>query len=149
MENSVSQISEPKTLILDEKGIKHLSETRQWSMFFAVLGFIFCGLIMLVPVILLVVNLASPAPFFGLVALIPLMFLVAIYFFPTFFLYRFSVLSKRAIRNTDHAAFVKSLMFLKIFFRFIGILTIIMLSIYLLLFAFGVLAGSIFGMFAL
>jgi len=65
MENSEIQqdpILEKNEMVLDKKSLTFLTETRKWTMFLAILGFIFIGLL---AIIVLIVGLVG-AGFGGL-----------------------------------------------------------------------------------
>jgi hypothetical protein len=63
--------------------------------------------------------------------------IVALYFFPCYFLLRFSAKMNSALASDDAATLNESLRNLKVTFRYMGILTIIFLA----LFALGMLAN--------
>ncbi len=67
--------------------------------------------------------------------------LAAIYFFPCLFLLRFSNKMKAALQTDDQALLTGSFQNLKIMFRFVGILTIIIIAFYLLAFIAGGIAS--------
>ena len=55
-----------------------------------------------------------------------------ILFFPTYYLFSFSSKMRRALRNNEQAVLTESFKNLKSFFKFYGILVIIVLSVYTL-----------------
>ncbi len=121
----------------------HLSETARWGKFLAIVGFIMCGLIIVGGITLAttVGNMertygSDIGPSFGRTfgpAFIVVYIIVAIiYFFPCLFLLRFSNKMKTALAADSQADLTLSFQNLKILFRYVGILTIILLAIYLL-----------------
>ncbi|MFW5663399.1 MAG: hypothetical protein ACOCYD_00015 [bacterium] len=142
MENQNSHIEEPKLLELEHHGKLHLNETRKWTMFLSVLGLVFIGLMIVAVVIgLFFMGAASDLPFnTGYLSLIPMLVVMAIYFFPIYFLLRFSILTKKAIVESNSRLLTKALSYLKMHYQFMGILAIIVLGIYLVVFLF---AGTI------
>ncbi len=64
-----------------------------------------------------------------------------LYFFPIYYLNKFAVNVKRAISSNDSAQMTEAFRFLKSHYKFIGILMIIMLSIYALIFIISIFAG--------
>jgi uncharacterized membrane protein YjgN (DUF898 family) len=128
-------------LALDQESIDHLTETARWGKFLAVVGFVSCGLIVIMAFVIGAVfssSLFSNLPHysngidtsaFGLLggAVFAGMYIViaAIYFFPCVFLYRFSVRLKMALRTNDQVTLNQSLKAQKYLFRYVGILTII------------------------
>ena len=69
--------------------------------------------------------------------------IAVLYFFPCLFLYRFSVRLKAALRDNDQVKLNQSLKSQKSLFKFVGILTIIVLAFYALALL-GVVVTSMF-----
>jgi hypothetical protein len=67
------------------------------------------------------------------ITIVYLLFAV-LFFFPCFYLYKFSAKMQIAIKSVNQENFDDSLMNLKSIFKFYGIMTIIFLSIYALIF---------------
>lgn len=111
-----------------------LDETRKWAKFLAVLGFIFCGLMILMGILFSVfMNSFSPeasgivspilmALFYGVLALI--------YFFPCLYLYRFSERARQAIATKDSNILLGSFDSLRDCFRYLGVVSIVVLALY-------------------
>jgi flagellar biosynthesis protein FlhB len=70
--------------------------------------------------------------------------ILCIYFFPAYFIYQFSVYSKRAILDRDTEDLDKAMKFLNFYFRFIGILAIVVLSMMVIVILFAGLAAAFF-----
>ncbi len=124
-------------LEFDASCIKHFSETRKWTMFLSIMGFIFTGLCIVGFIVMLAL-----APAMGnrvVLSFIPLLLIVTIYFFPLYYLIRFSTYSKRALNTMDQNALVTSFRYLKCFYRFIGIMTIVVVGLYLIC---GIIIGA-------
>jgi hypothetical protein len=116
---------------LTEASIGYLSETRRWTMFLSIVGFVFIGLGVIVAFFMSsFLNTFVPAS--GMVATIVILIMCLIYLFPLIFLFRFSSLSKAAITGNDKMVMQEAMKNLKSFFKFMGILMIVMLSIYLI-----------------
>jgi hypothetical protein len=139
MENSIENKME-----LGPSDLKNLNSTRKWTMFLSVLGFIFLGLLIVVGVATSTfltafkskeVNLGVPESLMIVLFII----IAAIYFFPVLFLFRFSRNTRDAIHNHDKLKLEKAFRNLRTYFTYIGVLVIIVLSIYLLAL---VVAGS-------
>ena len=77
---------------------------------------------------------------FGLIYLI----IGAVYFFPILYLYRFSSLIRKALQNKDTQILDIAFRNLKAHYKYIGILMIIALGIYVLMFA-GMMIGGLLG----
>jgi uncharacterized membrane protein YjgN (DUF898 family) len=133
-------------LSLDHESIDHLTETARWGKFLAIVGFVTCGLIVVMAFAvgaLFASSAFSNLPgysnqvggsafgFLGgaMFAGIYIIF-AGIYFFPCLFLYNFSVRMKAALNTNDQVKLNQSLKAQKILFRFVGVLTIISISIY-------------------
>lgn len=133
-------------LKLTNSGRSILSDIAKWTKFLSVLGFIFLGLSVIVILsagILISVTNSYVQPsaaypyhpgmfqwFYAVIYLI----IIAIYFVPLYFLYKFSVNTKNALKKDDTDVLTTAFSFLKKHYMFIGILTIIMLVIYLIAF---------------
>jgi hypothetical protein len=126
----------------------HLSETARWGKFLAIVGFIMCGIIVLAG-IALATTLGSVdrtygndlGPSFGRTfgsAFIVIYILIAIlYFFPCLFLLRFSNKMKTALAADNQADLTYSFQNLKVLFRYVGVLMIIVLAFYAIALLFG------------
>ena len=144
MENLTEPLSTNGQLELNLRGVSYLSEMRKWTKFLAILGFIMMGLVFVLGFILLLASGILPGKNIGPLTAIPLIIMVLIYFFPIYFLYQFSVLSKNAISYNDSNTLSRSFDYLKMHFKFIGIMTIILLVIYLIIIVVALLGASIF-----
>jgi len=121
-----------KQMDFNENTIKNLNELRKWTNFISIVGFIFIGLlIILIPTIFLTQGPGSHGPG-GALTLVPLAIVMVIYFFPIYFLFMFSKHMKKAIEDSDNSNFETSFKYLKFHYRFMGILIIVMLGIYLI-----------------
>lgn len=125
----------------------YLNLAGKWGMFLAILGFIFAGLMVFAGFMMSIVlsfipkTGISPFPFptflFGFLYLI----FAAVYFFPIFYLHQFSAGIKRALAQNDQERLVKAFYYLKAQYRFIGILMIVMLTLYVVMFVVMIFAG--------
>jgi len=136
MENSEiqqSSVLEKKEMILDTKSLAYLTEIRKWAKFLAILGFIFLGLLVLLGFIFLSVG-SFFGSFLGGIERILIFFVYlaigALYFFPIYYLLRFSIDIKKAIEKTEQRDITTAFEYLKSHYKFIGILTIVVLCLY-------------------
>ncbi|MGV8092737.1 MAG: hypothetical protein AB2L24_12850 [Mangrovibacterium sp.] len=141
MENFTGSVIEKKNLELDSNALNYLKKTRKWSMFLSILGFVLVGLMFLIVVIIMGTG-NSLSPGLHAVTIILLLLMCGIYFFPIYFLYRFSAYSKLAINREDHTLLAKALMYLKMHYQFMGILAIIVAIIYIIMIPIVFLAGD-------
>ena len=59
MENVTDSNLMSKKIELDDNGVKQLMETRKWSMFLSIAGFVVIGLLIIAPLVLLMVDRKS------------------------------------------------------------------------------------------
>ncbi|MDP9041061.1 MAG: DUF5362 family protein [Bacteroidota bacterium] len=129
-------------LHLDQPSINYLSEAARWSRFLSVIGFIYCGLIVILG-LFFGSLMTHMMPGMGNDATMPAMisssffgfFFITmglIMFFPALYLYNFSTKIRRAIANNDQPLLTDALKNLKSFFKFYGILVVVVLSFYAL-----------------
>lgn len=126
----------------------HLNETAKWGKFLAIIGFIGCALIILIAFYFMfaVSSTVSELDYYnrqrvsGAAAVgggIVYVIMAVIYFFPCLYLLRFSVKMKQALLSDDQALMTEGFKNLKMSMRFVGIVTIVFLALFLL----GMLAG--------
>jgi len=131
---------ELKKIELEEDSLRDLDITRKWSMFMAILGFIGLGLMLIIGIVaalfLSVFNAGSiqDAPSLGFLPGAILMVLSVVYFFPLLYLYRFSKHTGIAVRDTDKSQMQKAIRYLKKYYVYVGILLIIVLVVYFVVF---------------
>ncbi len=126
-------------LQLDQPSINYLNEASRWSRFLAILGFIYIGLLLLFAIIFGSIGNSlmqgtgseSELPKLSGVFICFLLILVAaVLLVPVLYLFNFSSKMRRALRNNDQMVLADALKNLKSFFKFYGILAIIVLSLY-------------------
>ena len=130
---------------IDPAAKAHLAEAARWARFLAILGFVLMGLAVLMVVFAgaFFATLGvgtyrnstgdiSPAAsgFAGAFQFVFLILMVALYFFPCLFLFHFANKMKNALAANDQDTLNSSFQNLKKFFRFIGILTLVVLAFY-------------------
>ncbi|MFT6502677.1 MAG: hypothetical protein ACJASQ_002804 [Crocinitomicaceae bacterium] len=120
-----------------------LLESAKWAKFLAVVGFVMIGLMILV--MLIGASFASGAGLAMGPALFMVVIMAAIYFFPAYFLFLFATNVKEGLVAEDLEKVTLGFQNLKRMFLYIGVLTIILLSIYLLIFLVGGAAGMLAG----
>ncbi|MDF1549987.1 MAG: DUF5362 family protein [Bacteroidales bacterium] len=118
---------------LSERSIEALSETRKWAHFLSILGFIGIGLMVIFGII---GGIAGTMSAFGGGALIALVYIIlaGLYSIPVYYLFMFSSELRDAIENSQTYSLDSAFEFLKSHYKFIGIFTIVILSLYLLIF---------------
>jgi hypothetical protein len=127
----------------------HLKETAKWAKFLAIVGFVLTGFIVLFAIFAgtLMGSLSAMSPEFRMFPTAGLsfayLFFAAIYFIPCLFLFQFAQKVKLALTEADSNLLADSLGRLKSFFLFVGIMTLIMVSFYVLILLFVILGSSL------
>lgn len=141
-------------LTVDDTNRSHLSEAARWGRFLAIVGFVFCGLIVLLGLYMAVSFNKIEGQFsdypsyrrsyfdgMGIGMAVFYILIAVIYFFPCLFLLRFSNAMKIALVGNDQTQLTESFKNLKVMFRYVGVIMIIILSIYGLALIIGVLSS--------
>lgn len=136
-----------ENLVIDWRSKEFLKETAKWTKFLAILGFVGIGLMVLGSLVMLFApsSLMSNGDFpFGGKIFMMLLYLAfaVLYYFPIFYLYQFSENTKKAIENNDNNAIRDAFEFLKSHYKFMGILTIILLSFYAIIIFIGLIGAG-------
>lgn len=124
-----------------------LLEAAKWANFLSILGFVGIGIMVIFALFAGTIfstmseMASSPMPFSGVFITVIYLFVAALYFFPVLYLYRFASKMKFALKRNDESTLLTSLENLKAHYKFIGILAVIGLAFYVLMFIFGILGG--------
>ena len=129
----------------------YLGETAKWAKFLAILGFIFCALMVIIALfagtILGTVMSSMGGGGAGMIGggMLSAIYLVLtlVYFFPCLYLYKFATQVQSAIHSNEQIKLQNSFRNLKACFKFMGILFIIIMCFYVLGII-GFLVGSAF-----
>lgn len=134
-------------LNVDQAGRAHLSEAARWAKFLSIVGFVVCALIVLMGLFfssfMSVISARygdnpygdmSAAPGLGAIMAVYYIVIALIYFFPCLFLYRFATKMKLSLASNDQDVLNASFQNLKATFRYMGIVTIVMLVFVVLAF---------------
>ena len=146
MENNL-HVENGENLIIDWRSKEFLKETAKWTKFLTILGFVGIGLMVLGSLVMLFApsSLMSNGDFpFGGKIFMMLLYLAfaVLYYFPISYLYQFSENTKKAIENNDNNAIRDAFEFLKSHYKFMGILTIILLSFYAIIIFIGLIGAG-------
>lgn len=121
----------------------YLLESCKWAKFLAIVGMVITGLLMVLMFFsffsLSLVNDALSS-FYTLYSLVYLG-VIALYSYPVIALYRFSKKVRIGIDQADQVEFNEGLRFLKATFRYIGIMTIIIIAIYSIILLIALIGG--------
>jgi len=127
---------ENKKIEIGEEALQNLNNTRKWTMFLAIIGFIFLGLFIVIGIIagtfLTAFNtgeksLGIPESLMFVIFFV----LVVIIYFPLHFLFRFSKHTSKAVSTNDKQELHKAFKNLKFYFAYLGVLIIIVLILYI------------------
>jgi hypothetical protein len=137
-------------LSLNDLAISALRESGKWCMFLSIVGFIFIVFMLLFGVYMSLISAILPTPemggtnelgfgvsvfasiksYFGILYLL----MALLYFFPIYYLYNYAKGIKVALSSGNENILEKALVNLKSHHKFIGIMTIVMISLYVLFF---------------
>jgi hypothetical protein len=131
----------------------YILEIARWARFIGIVGFIGIGLMVILGFYLGAAMNAVSRPEFGEVSpmggmgggLFTFIYILmaALYFFPVYYLYKGAIGLRDGIRNGDISTLEDGFKNLKSHYKFIGILLIIVLSIYALIFVGALLVAAI------
>ena len=127
---------EPARLEIGQETLKHLNTLRKWTMFLAVSGFIFLGLVITLGLITstFLTAFSNSDKMQGIPdALVYASFITVtlIIFFPILFLFRFSKHVSKAVSNLDGKEMHIAIKYLKRYFIYTGVLLIVFISVYI------------------
>ena len=127
--------TEIRKIEIEQESLNYLNTTRKWAMFFAIIGFIFLGIILIAGLVAgtFLSVFKSPEMGGGIPQILVFVFVIImalVYFFPILFLFRFSKHTANAVQTLSKEELKKALRNLKSYFVYIGILLIIVLVIY-------------------
>lgn len=142
-------------LQLNESAKEFLRETAKWAYFLSILGYIGIGFIVLIAIFAgaffaFIGNLSREMNNFGAMGgsfISSLYLLIAVfYFFPVYYLNKFASNAKIALRDNDSKSLAASFEYLKSHYKFIGIVSLIILCLYALIIVFVAIAAVTVGL---
>ena len=132
---------------LTSVAVGFLQESAKWSKFMAIIGFIGIGLMVLVSLFMAIgfnsmgASTIPELPFSMSVFSIIYVLFAAIYFFPVYYLYQYATKTSAALHSKNKQLLADGLENLKSHHKFLGIFTLIIISLYGLIFVFAILGG--------
>ena len=124
----------------------YLLEIAKWSKFLSIIGFIVIGIMVLVGLfggaMMGAAMAQSGSPIGGGFFTIMYIGFAILYLMPVLYLFKFSTQAKTALMNNNDLGIESALENLKSHYKFIGIFTIVILSIYALVFLIALFAGG-------
>ncbi|AEV31240.1 hypothetical protein Oweho_0218 [Owenweeksia hongkongensis DSM 17368] len=128
-----------------------LSTTAKWTKFLSIIGFIGCGLMVIAGLGLAAIGSSFPStdnPAMNLIggSALGVIYILAaaLYFFPSRYLYQYAEKLNLAVQSEDETQLILALDKNKSFFKFVGIMTIVVIGLYVLMFI-GLIAGVAMG----
>lgn len=150
--NDLNQLENNKdtSLELTNRSLSYLNETRKWTMFLAILGFVFLGIMVIFSLSFSAIFSSisgeeAKLPFPGFLIGFIYLILAVVYFFPILYLYKFSSFIKDGILNSSSDQLDLAFQNLKSHYKFMSILFIVMLAFYAFA-LFMVMVGGLFSM---
>ena len=138
--NETTGQTTPETgLTLTFEGQTYLREAGKWAGFLGIIGFILCGLLLMVALFVgtifsalgqLIPAYSAVPPAAGIAIACVLILVDLLYFFFALYLHQFSARIKKGIVFTDQLQVTQALSKLKSFFKLAGIVTIVVLCLY-------------------
>ncbi|WP_256007534.1 MULTISPECIES: DUF5362 family protein [Pedobacter] len=134
---------EEQPLMISEDIRSYLYETAKWAKFLSIIGFVITVFIVLLafsPGAFLasmnsVAGESNPYAAMGASGLTVMFMIIAlIYFYPSFMLFKYANAAKQAVLFGDQPKLEVAMATMKSFFKFWGILTIVVLAFYLIAF---------------
>jgi hypothetical protein len=142
--NPITQLEQ---LTITKASKNFLKETAKWAKFLSIIGFILIAIMLVFAVFATTIfELAGkmqpgmPASL-GLTMTVTYLVLAIIYFFPVYYLLQFSNKMKTALSTKNDETLAKAFEMLKSHYKFIGVFTIITMSLYALLIVAAVFGG--------
>jgi hypothetical protein len=143
------------TLVLDSEAQGYLREAGKWATFLGILGFIFCGIILIVALFAgaILATVMQRLPQYPMNAGVAsggvwgafvtgfYILIDAVYFFFSLYLYQFGDRIKKGVVFSDSGRVTAALRKLKSFFKLWGVTTIVVLALYALIFIIFIVIG--------
>lgn len=131
---SIENKLQNENISFNQEIIGYLLQTSKWGKFLAIVGFIGIGFLVIIALsIILGASFLSRFPMQGFpIGMLGFVYLLIalLYFFPINYLLQFSNQIRRGIDSSDSTTMTSAFRNLKSLFKFMGVLTIVVLSIY-------------------
>ena len=145
-----SPLTQLEQLVVTSKAKGFLKEIAKWAFFFVILGFISIALLIVVAVLMVtvyapmldMVSEQQGIPYLSVSLMCTYLIAALISIIPVVYLLKFSRKMKEALATKSDSVLTDALENLKSHFKFIGVLTIIVISLYFLAFIFSLVVGD-------
>ncbi|GET21271.1 DUF5362 family protein [Prolixibacter denitrificans] len=150
------ELIENKGITLSEDALRQISQTAKWAQFLAIIGFVVTALIVVaglfmgsfMSVFREMGGGTAPMPRIPYMAVSVIYVIMGgIYFIPSWFLYKFSTETRKALIGNDEEILTQAFANLRRTFKFMGIMTIVIIGLYVLVIiavTIGAAAGAAF-----
>ncbi len=129
---------------INSKISDYLKETAKWTNFLSIIGFVMIGLMVIRGILFFSISASSFGVGQATAGGLAYLLMALLYFFPTFYMYNFSKKIKIGLNSSVQSEVELAFENLKKMFKYIGVLMIVILSIYAIaLLFFGAIAASI------
>lgn len=142
-------------LQLNESAKGFLKETAKWAYFISILGYIGIGFIVLAAffagaLFAFIGHMSREMGSFGGLegSFITVLYLIiaALYFFPVYYLNKFATNAKIALKDNNSKSLAASFEYLKSHYKFMGIMALVILCLYAIIFLFVIIAALMAGL---
>ena len=136
---------EENNLEVSESVKSSLDTMVYWSKFLSILGYIGVGLMVLLSLWMFSMDIPSYGYYYGpsIIGFIYLIFAV-LYYFPVSYLYKFSTETRYALNSNSQSSLNDGLSNLASNFKFIGVMTAVVMSLYVVIFLFALFGFMLF-----
>jgi hypothetical protein len=149
METLDSNLTRENNFFSTNEITSYLLETAKWGKFLAITGYIGIGLVLLAAIGVMGMGMGGasqlvPGMGIGMGAFGMIYIIIAVfYFFPVYYLHQFSLKMKQGLMSQDPQNIAIGFRNLKSLFKFMGIFTVVILSIYAVIFVAALVIGAI------
>lgn len=133
---------------LNDKAIDALRESAKWSYFLAILGFVGIAFMVIAGIFMgSVMSMVPEQPRMGAFGAIQgfmsIIYIVMalLYFFPVYYFFKYASGTKQALNTENSELLADALVNLKSHHKFLGIMAIVIISLYVLMFFGGIVAA--------
>jgi len=125
-------------IIINQQMKADFKVTKTWTLVLAVLGFIFSAL-MLIGTLGSLMTVTGGGPG-GIFSVIMMIFLLALYIYPSWCLFKYSQNIGSALTANNQELMNTAFLYMRRYFKFIGIITVCILALYVIMIIFGGIA---------
>jgi len=134
-------MDELNKLELNELAIDSLRVSAKWSTFLSIIGFMLIAALFIGTAFSAMSGqselqgMQTMNPMAGVLKFMPLLYVLiaVIYFFPVYYLFKYASGMKKALNFRNSEMVAESLVYLKSHHKFLGIMTIVMISLYIVI----------------